>query len=95
MKKGFTSLSAEELACTMLSSDFSKDFRKNTHEDWMTTYQFKVVERLQKCNFNYKWKTRTSVASAGLGDIGVFFELCKVGDTGRIVHFLRQQRDNI
>ena len=38
MKKGFTSLSAEELACTMVSSDFSLDFKKNTKEDWMVRY---------------------------------------------------------
>ena len=63
MKKGFTSLSAEELACTMVSSDFSLDFKKNTKEDWMNRYQFKVVERLQKCNFNFKWKTRSTPAS--------------------------------
>ena len=63
MKKGFTSLSAEELACTMVSSDFSLDFKANTKEDWMVRYQFKVVERLQKCNFNFKWKTRASVTT--------------------------------
>ena len=77
MKKGFTSLSAEELACTMVSSDFSLDFKKNTKEDWMVRYQFKVVERLQKCNFNLKWKTRSSVATAGMGETGAFFDLCK------------------
>jgi len=38
MRKGFTSLSAEELACTMVSSDFSLDFKKNTKEDWMSRY---------------------------------------------------------
>ena len=38
MKKGFTSLSAEELACTMVSSDFSLDFKKNAREDWMVKY---------------------------------------------------------
>ena len=89
MKKGFTSLSAEELACTMVSSDFSLDFKKNTREDWMVKYQFKVVERLQKCNFNFKWNTRSSVNSQGMGEIGAFFDLCKAGDTGRVVHFMR------
>ena len=94
MRKGFTSLSAEELACTMVSPDFSLDFKKNTKEDWTVTYQFKVVERLQKCNFNLKWKTRASgVATQGLGDVGAFFELCRVGDTGRIVQMLRQYRN--
>lgn len=38
MKKGFTALSAEDLACTMVNPDFSVDFRKNTGEDWASTY---------------------------------------------------------
>lgn len=38
MKKGFTSLSAEDLACTMVNPDFSIDFRKNTGEDWNSAY---------------------------------------------------------
>ena len=90
MKKGFTSLSAEELACTMVSSDFTLDFQKNTKENWMVRYQFKVVERLQKCNFNLKWKTKSSINSQGMGDAGAFFELCKTGDTGRVAQLLRK-----
>ena len=93
MKKGFTSLSAEDLACTMTSPDFTIDFSKNTKEDWMVRYQFKVVERLQKCNFNFKWKTRaSSVTTQGMGDLGAFFELCKNGDCGRVLQFLKQWR---
>ena len=46
MKKGFTSLSAEELACTMVNPTFSIDFKKNTMEDWNLNYQAKVVEKL-------------------------------------------------
>jgi hypothetical protein len=34
MKKGFTSLSAEELAATMVNPTFSVDFKKNVKEDW-------------------------------------------------------------
>jgi hypothetical protein len=52
MKKGFTALSAEDLACTMVNPDFTIDFRKNTGEEWASSYQFKVVERLNKCKFN-------------------------------------------
>ena len=92
MKKGFTSLSAEELACTMVSSDFSLDFKKNTKEDWMARYQFKVVERLNKCNFNFKWNTKSTVTTQGMGEMGAFFDLCKAGDTGRVAQFLRQYR---
>ena len=77
----------------MVSSDFSLDFKKNTKEDWMVRYQFKVVERLQKCNFNLKWKTRSSVATAGMGETGAFFDLCKQGDTGNVAKFLRERKD--
>jgi hypothetical protein len=52
MRKGFTALSAEDLACTMVNPDFTIDFKQNTTEDWANSYQFKVVERLQKCKFN-------------------------------------------
>ncbi len=38
MKKGFSSLSAEELACTMVQPDFTLDFKKNTKEDWVASY---------------------------------------------------------
>ena len=33
MRKGFTSLSAEELACTMVNPDFTIDFKNVTNED--------------------------------------------------------------
>jgi len=46
MKKGFTALSAEELACTMVNPTFSVDFKNNAHEDWNANYQAKVVEKL-------------------------------------------------
>lgn len=38
MRKGFTSLSAEELACTMVNADFTLDFKTNTREDWVASY---------------------------------------------------------
>jgi hypothetical protein len=38
IRKGFTSLNAEELACTMINPDFTVDFNKNTGEDWTATY---------------------------------------------------------
>jgi hypothetical protein len=38
MKKGFTSLTAEELACTMVNPTFTVDFKKNTKEDWSVNY---------------------------------------------------------
>lgn len=46
MKKGFTALTAEELACTMVNPTFTVDFKKNTKEDWSVNYQSKVIEKL-------------------------------------------------
>ena len=46
MKKGFSALSAEELACTMVNPTFTVDFKKNTKEDWNANYQAKVVDKL-------------------------------------------------
>jgi len=89
MKKGFSSLSAEELACTMVQPDFTLDFKKNTKEDWVAGYQFKVVARLSKCKFNLKWNTKSSVTTQGQGEIGTFFDLCKTGDIDRVVKFFR------
>ena len=76
----------------MVSSDFTLDFKRNTKEDWMINYRFKVVERLQKCNFNYKWNTRSSLTTQGMGEVGVWFDLCKTGDMKRIMPYLQQFR---
>jgi hypothetical protein len=70
MKKGFASLSAEELACTMVQPDFTIDFNVNAKENWVATYQHKVIERLQKCNFNMKWQTKATASTAGMGEEG-------------------------
>jgi len=46
MKKGFNSLTAEDLASTVVNATFSNDFKNNTGEDWNLNYQPKVVEKL-------------------------------------------------
>ena len=46
MKKGFNSLTAEDLACTVVNPSFSADFKKNAQENWMTNYHPKVIEKL-------------------------------------------------
>ena len=46
MKKGFTALTAEELAQSMMNPTFTKDFKENTGEDWNKNYQAKVVAKL-------------------------------------------------
>jgi hypothetical protein len=38
MRKGFTALSAEELASTMVSPDFTADFQRVTKENWVANY---------------------------------------------------------
>ena len=58
MRKGFTALSTEELACTMVNPDYSVDFKKVTGEDWNSQYQYKVIERLNNCKFNLQWVTK-------------------------------------
>lgn len=86
MKKGFTALSTEELAVTMVNPDFTKDFKKATKEDWQQNYHFKTVERLNRCKFNLQWVTK-----AGSTDEkhGPFFEIIKRGDTSKVAEFMR------
>lgn len=85
LKKGFTALTAEDLASTMVNPDFTIDFKKNTNEDWNRMYQFKVIERLNKCKFNIQWATKKSSDDA----LEPFFQMVKEGDIGRVVDFLR------
>jgi len=89
MKKGFSSLTAEDLACTMVNPDFTIDFRKNTGEDWASTYQFKVVERLDHCKYNLQWVTKKSSGN-NTGSLEPFFQMVKDGDIARVVEFIRQ-----
>ncbi|CDW84796.1 ankyrin repeat [Stylonychia lemnae] len=85
MKKGFTSLTAEDLACTMVNPDFTIDFRKNTNEEWATQYQYKVVERLNKCKFNLQWVTRKQTDD----QFEPFFQMIKDDDLSRVVEYFR------
>lgn len=87
MKKGFTSLSAEDLACTMVNPDFTIDFKKNTGEEWASTYQFKVIERLDKCKYNLQWVTKNRECGS---QMDAFFQMVKEGDISRVVDFVRQ-----
>jgi phosphatidate phosphatase PAH1 len=89
MKKGFSALSAEDLACTMVNPDFTIDFRKNTGEEWASSYQFKVIERLDNCKYNLKWVTKKSGGGANSG-FEPFFQMIKDGDISRVVEFIRQ-----
>lgn len=46
LKKGFSALTAEDLANTIVDGSFSVDFAKYAKEDWNTTYLFKAQEKL-------------------------------------------------
>ena len=89
MKKGFSSLSAEDLACTMVNPDFTIDFKKNTGEDWANTYQFKVIERLDHCNYNLQWVTKKQGNAVTGNGLEPFFQMVKDGDISRVVEFIR------
>lgn len=93
MRKGFTSLSAEELACTMVNPDFTIDFKNVTNEDWLVKYRHMVVQRLHQCKFNFKWKTRLDKAQTGMGELAEFFVYCQRGDTEKVILYLRQFKD--
>ena len=85
MKKGFTALTAEDLATTMVNPDFSVDFKKNTKEDWHANYHSKVVQKLQKCNFHMHWFTKTASAPGGSSDQhDDFMKLVEKGNKDRV-----------
>lgn len=67
MKKGFTALTAEELAATLVNPTFSIDFKDNTGEDWNYNYQAKVMDKLQRCKFQMHWLNK-QVSATGDGN---------------------------
>ena len=90
MKKGFTALSAEELACTMVNPTFSIDFKANVGEDWNIQYQSKVVEKLQKCKFHMHWFIKQASASPGYADKHeAFMKIVASGNMDQIFMYLR------
>ena len=48
MKKGFKSLSVEELAATLVNPSWAADFEKNAKEDWVRNYGHLVTDKIQK-----------------------------------------------
>jgi len=90
MKKGFTALSAEELACTMVNPTFSVDFRRNAKEDWNLNYQSKVVEKLQRCKFHMHWFDKQSSAKGYDDQHESFMKLIEIGDLDKVFMYLRK-----
>jgi hypothetical protein len=49
MKKGFVSLTGEELAATTVNKYFESDFKLISGEDWAAHYKIEALEKLKKC----------------------------------------------
>jgi len=90
MKKGFTALSAEELACTIVNPTFSVDFKTNTKEDWNINYHSKVVEKLQRCKFHMHWFVKQASGAGSDGAHENFMKLVAVGDIEKVFSYLRK-----
>ena len=88
MKKGFSALSAEELACTMVNPTFTIDFKKNTKEDWNLNYQPKVVDKLQRCKFHMHWFIKQTSSKGD--DHENFMKLVETGDLEKVFMYLRK-----
>lgn len=88
-KKGFESLSLEELAVTMVTPNFSKRFNTKTGKKWTNENQMKCVERLQRCNFDLTWMTKTGAGA----DVTTFFELIRGGDMEKVIEYMRRGRE--
>lgn len=85
MKKGFESLTIEELAVTMISPTFEAEYQLKTGNDWNSQYKIKAGERLNFAKFDINWNNRLSKAP-----FGVLFDLVEKGDTQRVTEFMRK-----
>ena len=90
MKKGFNSLTAEDLASTVVNATFSNDFKENTDEDWNLNYQPKVVEKLQKCKFHMHWFMSKQSQPGMDDDHENFMKLVAGGDVENVFQYLRK-----
>ncbi|KAL4493478.1 hypothetical protein ABPG72_007486 [Tetrahymena utriculariae] len=59
-RKGFESLSLEDLAVATIHQDFSQQFKQATGLDWQSKFQVKAIERLNYARFDINWLTRKS-----------------------------------
>lgn len=97
MKKGFESLSLEELAITMVSNNFSFRFKEKTGSEWSTPTQMKVIERLRRCNFDIQWMTKTGTLPINDTEFSndVYFGLIKKGDIDKIIEYMRKYKEEV
>lgn len=97
VKKGFESLSLEELALTMVTNNFSLRFKEKTGMVWSTPIQMKVIERLRRCNFDIQWMTKTGTLPVTETEFSndVYFELVRKGDLDKIIEYMRKYKDEV
>lgn len=97
VKKGFESLSLEELALTMVTNNFGLRFKEKTGMEWSTPVQMKVIERLRRCNFDIQWMTKTGKLPLSDTEFSeeVYFELIKKGDIDKIIEYMRKYKEQV
>ena len=61
LSRGYDSLSAEELAVTLINPDFNGAFKRQTGMDWISKYQIQTIDRLKNLNFDLHFMTSSVV----------------------------------
>lgn len=97
IKKGFESLSLEELALTMVTNNFSLRFKEKTGMEWGTPIQMKVIERLRRCNFDIQWMTKTNTLPLNDTEFNTetYFALIKNGDVDKVIEYMRKYKTEV
>ena len=98
LKKGFESLSIEELAITIISPTFESSFHSKTGSHWPKENKSKAIERLNFAKFNIQWNTSMNKKSnTGLlkSPYGVLFDLCEKGDTQHVIEYFKKHSQNM
>ena len=93
MQKGFESLSIEELAVTLISPTFAKEFSRISGTEWPAQNKSKAIERLNYAKFNIQWNAsmnKKSPTQMLKSPFGVLFTLVERGDVQKVTEFFRQ-----
>lgn len=86
LESGFESLTEEELATSLISTNYGKNFKKKTGQDWESKYKQKILEILDKAKFDTHWIVNTNPNNAKFLPL---FEFCKIGDNAKITEFIK------
>ena len=92
-KKGFESLSIEELAMTIINPNFEENFLKKTGTEWSNENKSKAKERLSQAKFNIQWNTSMNEKSTSAmlkSPLGVLFDLTERGDLQKIIEYFKK-----